>query len=76
MDTHEGISNRLTPRVFGDLRGWIDALRQQGELHEIDVEVDWDCKLGTVTRKTFGNGDGPALLFNNIKDKFCPGQKS
>ena len=68
MDALEGISNRLTPRVFGDLRGWIDALRQEGELHEIDVEVDWECELGTITRKTFGNGDGPALLFNNIKD--------
>ena len=53
---------------FGDLRGWIDALRKQGELHQIDTEVDWDCELGTITRLAFGNGDGPALLFNNIKD--------
>ena len=53
---------------FGDLRGWIDALRKQGELHQIDTEVDWDCELGTITRRAFGNGDGPALLFNNIKD--------
>jgi 4-hydroxy-3-polyprenylbenzoate decarboxylase len=30
--------------------------------------VDWDCELGTVTRRAFGNGDGPALLFNRIKD--------
>ena len=53
---------------FGDLRGWIDALRKEGELHQIDAEVDWDCELGTVTRRAFGNGDGPALLFTNIKD--------
>lgn len=53
---------------FGDLRGWIDHLRQAGELKEIDSEVDWDCELGTITRRAFGNGDGPALLFKNIKD--------
>ena len=53
---------------FGDLRGWIAQLRQEGELHEVDTEVDWDCELGTVTRRAFGNGDGPALLFSNIKD--------
>ena len=52
---------------FNGLRGWIDALKQAGELHEIDAEVDWDRELGTVTRKAFGNGDGPALLFRNIK---------
>ena len=53
--------------VFGDLRGWIDHLRKEGELQEIDVEVDWNCELGTVARKAFGTGNGPALLFNNIK---------
>ena len=47
---------------FGDLRGWIAHLAKEGELHEIDTEVDWDCELGTVTRRAFGNGDGPALL--------------
>ena len=53
---------------FGDMRGWIEALRKEGELHQIDTEVDWDCELGTITRRAFGNGDGPALLFSNIKD--------
>jgi UbiD family decarboxylase len=53
---------------FGDLRGWIAQLKRAGELHEIDAEVDWDCGVGTVTMRAFGNGDGPALLFNNIKD--------
>ena len=58
--------NKIVPHAFEDLRGWIDALRNAGELQEIDVEVDWDCELGTVARKTFGQGNGPALLFNNI----------
>ncbi len=66
MDEKPETSNRLVPRNFGDLRGWIEALIQEGELHQIDAEVDWDCELGTVARKAFGNGDGPALLFNNI----------
>ncbi|NQU72529.1 MAG: UbiD family decarboxylase, partial [Rhodospirillales bacterium] len=60
-------SNRIVPRDFVDLRGWIDALIQEGELHQVDAEVDWNCELGTIARKTFGNGDGPALLFNNVK---------
>jgi UbiD family decarboxylase len=53
---------------FGDLRGWIAALKKARELHEVNVEVDWDCELGTITRRAFGNGNGPALLFNKIKD--------
>ncbi len=66
MDNKPEISNRLVPRAFGDLRGWIDALRVEGELHEIAVEVDWNCELGTIARRAFGNGDGPALLFDHI----------
>ncbi len=62
-----GMHNKIVPRAFEDLRGWIDALREAGEIHEIDVEVDWDYELGTVARKTFWQGNGPALLFNNIK---------
>jgi hypothetical protein len=42
-------------------------LKREGELHETDAEVDSDCELGTVTRRAFGNGDGPALLFKIIK---------
>src|SRR5260221_5725399 len=53
---------------FGDLRGWIAHLRHEGELHEVSAEVDWDRELGTITRRVFGNGHGPALLFSNIKD--------
>ena len=54
--------------MFGDMRGWIDALRREGELHEIDSEVDWDVELGTIVRMLQGTGEGPAFLFNNIKD--------
>ena len=56
------------PVAFGDLRGWIDALRKAGELKEIGAEVDWNIELGTIMRLAQGPGNGPALLFNNIKD--------
>src|SRR5437016_14124183 len=56
------------PAAYGDLRGWITALRAAGELHEIDAEVDWNIELGTIVRLAQGAGTGPALVFNNIKD--------
>src|SRR5499426_458848 len=55
------------PIAFGDLRGWIDALRAQGELHEINAEVDWNIELGTIMRLAQGPGTGPVMLFSNIK---------
>lgn len=72
--------------VFGDLRGWIAALRKENELLEIDAQVDWDVELGTIVRMGQGTGQGPAFLFKNIKDYngpnavsgqvFCGGQGS
>ena len=56
------------PVAFGDLRGWMSALKAAGELREIDAEVDWNIEMGTVMRLAQGPGTGPALLFNNIKD--------
>ena len=53
--------------AFGDLRGWIDALRKAGELHEVDAEVDIDFEIGTIMRLAQGPGTGPAMLFNNLK---------
>src|SRR5262245_13165391 len=55
------------PVAFGDLRGWIAALKAAGEFHPIDAEVDWNIELGTITRIAQGAGTGPALMFNNIK---------
>ena len=56
------------PVAYGDLRGWIKALHDAGEIKEVDAEVDWNIEIGTVMRLAQGTGDGPALLFNNIKD--------
>ena len=60
------------PAVFGDLRGWIDALREADELEEVTGEVDWDVEIGNLVRMIQGSGDGPALLFSNIRDYNTP----
>jgi UbiD family decarboxylase len=56
------------PVAFGDQRAWISALRDEGELHEVSAQVDWNIELGTIMRMAQGTGEGPALLFSNIKD--------
>src|SRR5262249_56378251 len=63
----EDISAERKAVAFGDLRSWIDALRAQGELAEIDAEVDWNIELGTIMRLAQGPGTGTALIFNNIQ---------
>jgi 4-hydroxy-3-polyprenylbenzoate decarboxylase len=62
------MSSERKPAAFGDLRGWIAALKDEDELREINSEVDWNVELGTIMRLAQGTGNGPALLFNNIKD--------
>ena len=64
------------PRAFKDQRGWIDALKAEGELKEITAEVVWNIELGTIMRLAQGTGDGPALLFSNIKDYNGPNARS
>ena len=64
----EDMSVARTPIAFGDMRAWIAALKAQGELTEIDAEVDWNLELGTIMRLAQGPGTGKAMLFNNIKD--------
>ncbi len=53
--------------AFKDLREWLSFLKKENELHEINVEVDWDLEMADIERKVLEEG-GPALLFNNIKD--------
>ncbi len=58
----EDMSVERTPIAFGDMRGWIEALRAQGELQEINGEVDWNIELGTIMRLAQGPGTGKALM--------------
>ena len=50
-----------------DLREWIALLEKAGELHRIAAKVDWDCEIGTISRRVLEK-QGPALLFENVKD--------
>ena len=56
------------PVAYGDMRGWLKALDAAGELKRVEAEVDWNIELGTIARIAQGEADGPALLFNNIRD--------
>jgi len=49
-----------------DLRSWLDLLRKEGELHEIDAEVDPYLEVTEIVDRTVKSG-GPALLFKNPK---------
>ena len=50
------MSGERRAAVFGDLRGWIGALRAAGELREVSGEVDWNIELGTILRLAQGPG--------------------
>lgn len=54
-----------------DLRGFMEALDERGELHRIKAEVDWTLELGHVA-KLNEECRGPALLFENVKGYNAP----
>jgi UbiD family decarboxylase len=62
------MSIERNPVAYGDLRNWMKALDAAGELRHVDAEVDWNVELGTIARLAQGEADGPALIFNNIRD--------
>ncbi len=52
--------------AFKDLRQFITKLEQEGEVTQVNAEVDWDLEVGGISRKAIDHRSG-ALLFNNIK---------
>jgi hypothetical protein len=36
------MSTERKPVAYGDMRNWMKALKDAGELREIDAQVDWD----------------------------------
>src|SRR4030042_122638 len=50
-----------------DLREWLEVLEKEGELARIKAKVDWNLEIGGITQEVFDR-EGPALLFENIKD--------
>jgi 4-hydroxy-3-polyprenylbenzoate decarboxylase len=54
-----------------DLRSWIDLLKREGELVEIEAEVDPYLEITEITDRVVKSG-GPALLFTNVKGSERP----
>ena len=50
-----------------DLRDWLQAVDEAGELHRISEEVDWEEELGATTYMVGSRMNSPALLFEKIK---------
>ena len=56
---------RTAPPPVRDLRDWLERLRRDGELVEIEAAVDADLEAAEVHRRVVAAG-GPALLFRNV----------
>ena len=54
-----------------DLRDYIARCEQEGELHRIKAEVDWNLELSHIA-KLNEERKGPALLFENVKGYKTP----
>jgi UbiD family decarboxylase len=59
------------PRPLADLRALLSLLRREGELVELECEVDPDLEAAEVHRRVIAAG-GPALLFKRIKGSPWP----
>jgi 4-hydroxy-3-polyprenylbenzoate decarboxylase len=57
--------------AVSDLRSWIDLLRREGELAEVDAEVDPYLEITEIVDRTVKAG-GPALFFKNVKGSEHP----
>ena len=53
--------------AYQSLRDWIAKIEEEGLLKRVTAEVDWNLELGGIARRV-QNQEGPALLFENIKD--------
>ncbi|MBI4318038.1 MAG: UbiD family decarboxylase, partial [Chloroflexi bacterium] len=52
--------------AYKDMRDWLAALEEAGEIKRIAAEVDWNEEIGAITQRSIDH-KGPALLFENIK---------
>ncbi|MFQ5683532.1 MAG: UbiD family decarboxylase [Candidatus Binatia bacterium] len=53
--------------AYNDLREWLSVLEREGELVRVQTEVDWNLEAGAIVRRICET-DGPAVLFEKIKD--------
>jgi len=56
---------------FSDLRGFVEQLRRDGDLVEVDTEVDARLEVAEVHRRVIA-ANGPALLFSRVKGSDFP----
>ena len=61
----------MSASIVQDLRGYLDLLRRDSDLLEIDVEVDPYLEIAEIHRRVIAQG-GPALLFKNVKGSRFP----
>ncbi len=54
-----------------DLRDFIDKWEKEGELRRVKAEVDWNLELSHIA-KLVEEKEGPALLFEKVKDYSSP----
>ena len=57
--------------IIKDLRVFVDILRKESELIEIDVEVDPYLEIAEIHRRVVSM-EGPAILFKNVKGSRFP----
>src|SRR5437868_2603019 len=65
--------NQRECRPFYDLREFIAAIDQAGQLKRIDG-ADWDLEIGAIAEVTASRPKAPALLFDNIRG-YPPGYR-
>jgi UbiD family decarboxylase len=54
-----------------DLRGWLSRVEEVGELETVR-RADWELELGAIADEAFHITEGPAVMFDDIKD-YAPG---
>ncbi|MGB8380561.1 MAG: hypothetical protein WCG47_04800, partial [Dermatophilaceae bacterium] len=50
-----------------DLRDFIAQCERHGDLKRVTAEVDWNLEMSHIA-KLMEERDGPAVLFENVKD--------
>src|SRR5215213_761947 len=56
---------------WADLRSFLDALDERGDLLRVTRPVDWEYEAVGLTRHT-SDMEGPALLFDHVRDADVP----
>ncbi|MCP5464078.1 MAG: UbiD family decarboxylase [Deltaproteobacteria bacterium] len=59
------------PHILRNTRSFVEALKSQNELHQIDALVDPNLELAEIQRQVVAQ-KGPALLFTNVKGSRFP----